>query len=233
MELVVELEQLSFAWGEGKPCLNIPELKVARGETLFIRGPSGSGKSTLLNLLGGVLKPSEGGISVLGCDYATLNATALDRFRADHIGFVFQQFNLLPYLSVIENVCLTCHFSPQRRKQVLADHASTEEGAIQLLDRLGLTDRALYERRVNELSVGQQQRVSVARALLGSPEIIIADEPTSALDADTRDQFLSLLLSQCSLMESTLIFVSHDSGLEHHFSRVVSFNNDGDGGFSL
>lgn len=233
MKPVVEIEQLSFGWKGGEPCLNIPAFEIVKNEALFIKGPSGSGKSTLLNILGGVLLPTNGDIRVLGQAYENLSSSSLDRFRADHIGFIFQQFNLLPYLSVIENVTLTCQFSVSRRKRVLAEYASLNEGAIHLLAHLGLTDASLYQRNVMELSVGQQQRVSAARALLGTPEIIIADEPTSALDPKSRDLFVSLLLSQCEEMGSTLIFVSHDTELEHNFSRVAQLRSHTKGGFIL
>ena len=233
MQPVVELENLFFEWNAGQPCLYIPKLTISRGETLFVKGRSGSGKSTLLNLLGGTLTPSQGDIRLLGTTYSSLNSSALDAFRADHIGFIFQQFNLLPYLSVIENVSLSCHFSKRRHKRVLDEFSSLEEGAIRLLVRLGLTDKALYRRSVMALSVGQQQRVSAARALLGAPDIIIADEPTSALDPESRDQFVSLLLSQCEKAGSSLIFVSHDSSLEHKFSHVLELSVHADGGYVL
>ncbi|MAY40902.1 MULTISPECIES: ABC transporter ATP-binding protein [unclassified Neptuniibacter] len=233
MKAVVKIDQLVFSWDGHLPCIQIPAFELSHAEALFIKGPSGSGKSTFLNLLGGVLMPSNGDVTVLGHRYDDLSSSALDRFRADHIGFIFQQFNLLPYLSVIENICLTCRFSARRRQRALAQFTTLELGAVDLLERLGLTDERLYKRSVIELSVGQQQRVSAARALLGAPEIIIADEPTSALDPKSREQFLDLLLSQCNEMGSALIFVSHDSSLQHHFHRILELSSHEDGGFSL
>lgn len=232
-KLAVTIDDLLFTWGDGTPCLTIPKFQLYHGEKVFIKGPSGSGKSTLLNILGGVLAPEDGDIKVLGHDYALMKMSQLDKFRADHIGFIFQQFNLLPFLSLLENVCLPCRFSSTRRARAIDEFGSVEQGAEALLKRLGLMDKHLYQQNAAALSVGQQQRVSAARAILGSPEIIIADEPTSALDVDARDQFLALLLSQCELSGSTLIFVSHDSALEHYFSQKLRLTPSSNGGYSL
>lgn len=232
-KVAVTIDDLVFNWGDDTPCLSIPKFELYCGEKVFIKGPSGSGKSTLLNMLGGVLLPETGGIRVLEHDYSTMRASQLDRFRADHIGFIFQQFNLLPFLSLLDNVCLPCRFSAKRRARAIEEFGSVEQGAEALLARLGLAEASLYQKDVAALSVGQQQRVSAARAILGAPEIIIADEPTSALDTESRDQFLALLLSQCELSGSTLIFVSHDSSLEHHFSQRAQLMPSANGGYSL
>ncbi len=214
---VIGLHNLRYRWkGSTRDTLAITELHVGKGEHLFIRGASGSGKTTLLNLLAGILVPVTGSLSILGRETSGMSGTARDRFRADHMGVIFQQFNLLPYLSVLENVQLPCHFST-RRKQQAGDIGGT---ANRLLDHLGL-DENLRHRSVTDLSVGQQQRVAVARALIGSPELIIADEPTSALDTDTRDGFLDLLFQEAEAQGSTIIFVSHDPHIASHFPRVV------------
>lgn len=218
---VIELQDLRYRWqGQSQDTLAIAELQVAQGEHLFIRGASGSGKTTLLNLLAGILKPASGSLTLLGQALHNMNPAARDRFRADHMGVIFQQFNLLPYLSVRENVQLPCHFSA-RRKQRAGDVGGATE---RLLEHLGL-DRSLWQRAVTELSVGQQQRVAVARALIGSPEILIADEPTSALDTDTRDGFLELLFREAQVQGSTIIFVSHDPHIASHFPRVVDLSS--------
>ncbi|WP_234975804.1 ABC transporter ATP-binding protein [Thiothrix eikelboomii] len=196
--------------------MTIDELCVAQGEHLFIRGSSGSGKTTLLNLLAGILTPSSGQLRVLEQDMNQLSNVARDRFRADHLGIIFQQFNLLPYLSVLDNVTLPCEFSKRRREQSGELNAT----ATRLLEDLGLTN-AMTTTSITQLSVGQQQRVAVARALMGKPELIIADEPTSALDTDTRDSFLDLLFSEAEAQGSTIIFVSHDHQLACHFSRTL------------
>ncbi|MEO0981339.1 MAG: ATP-binding cassette domain-containing protein, partial [Pseudomonadota bacterium] len=189
-----------------------------RGERLFLRGPSGSGKSTLLGLIAGVAAPSAGRVHVLGRDMAKLGSAARDRMRADHLGVIFQMFNLLPYLSVAGNVALPCRFSARRRANV---GGSPEAEAKRLLARLGLEDPKLLARRALDLSVGQQQRVAAARALIGRPDIVIADEPTSALDADARDRFIELLSEEAAATGASLLFVSHDAALAGHFDRAL------------
>lgn len=218
---IIDANNLVFAWQENHaPVLSIETFTAGLEERVFIRGPSGSGKSTLLSLIGGVVRPQQGDIAILGQSLNGLTQAERDRFRADHIGFVFQMFNLIPYLSAIENVTLPCRFSQIRRERVSAG-SGLETEAMRLLDHLGIGDKALTGKRATDLSVGQQQRVAVARALLGAPEIIVADEPTSALDADSRDAFIKLLMQECEENKTTLLFVSHDGGLAQHFDRVV------------
>jgi len=218
---MINLTNLSFAWNEDV-ILDISSLAINQGEHLFIEGPSGSGKSTLLSLLAGVLTPQEGDICILDQPLHLLTASQKDTFRADHIGFIFQQFNLLPYLNVLDNITLPCSFSPNRKNKALQNSPSLQAEAIRLLNALGLTDPELLERSVNELSVGQQQRVAAARALLGSPEILIADEPTSALDSDSRAAFIELLFNECEKAGITLVFVSHDTSLKSHFKQSIN-----------
>jgi putative ABC transport system ATP-binding protein len=218
---IIRIRELQYTWpGQREPCLGITQLDVHAGERVFIYGPSGSGKSTLLALLGGVITPQRGSIAVLDTDIARRPAAERDRFRADHVGFVFQLFNLVPYLSVIENVLLSCRFSARRHRQATAAGGSLRDEAERLLSHLDI-ERVLLERRVTDLSVGQQQRVAAARALLGRPEIIVADEPTSALDADRQAAFLHLLLEECRAAGATLLFVSHDRRLSPAFSREL------------
>lgn len=214
----VELARLRYRWqGSEQMTLDIPEVKIALGEKVFLRGPSGSGKSTLLGLIGGVLSKQEGEMKVLGQSYSGLSAARLDRFRSDHIGFVFQSFNLLPYLSIRENIETPLLFSGLRKQKVLSSR-SIEDEVSHLCESLNLPLKLLNQ-EVSRLSVGQQQRVAVARALLGSPEILIADEPTSALDAGSRDRFIELLLEESSKRQMTVLFVSHDASLASHFDR--------------
>jgi putative ABC transport system ATP-binding protein len=175
-------------------------------------GPSGSGKTTLLGLLAGVLAGYTGSVEVLGQDMAKLRGSARDAFRGTHIGYIFQQFNLIPYLTVRENITLPGRLQPARGKQA--------GDVTAVAQRLGIA--SLLERGVTELSVGQQQRVAAARALLGGPELLIADEPTSALDFDHRERFLELLFENCALTNSTLLFVSHDRSLAGKFDRQLS-----------
>mgnify|MGYP000256417478 FL=1 len=217
-EPIVSISNLSFAWTPGNEVLDISDFQLKAGERLFLRGASGSGKSTLLGIIAGVLEAGSGEVIVLGQDLATLEPAARDRLRADHLGVIFQMFNLVPYLSVIGNVTLPLRFSPKRRAAI---NGNEDDEARRLLSRLGLTDETLLTRRVSDLSVGQQQRVAAARALIGGPEIVIADEPTSALDADARDQFIDLLSEEARRTGAALLFVSHDAGLATHFDRAV------------
>lgn len=233
MQRAIEIAGLRFAWARNPlPVLAIEHFKVEEQELLFIMGASGSGKSTLLGLITGILLPQQGEVKVLGESISALRGTARDRFRADNIGYIFQMFNLIPYLSVIENVMLPCRFSPVRKQRALLYTASLQDEVLRLLNRLNLGNDDLLDKPVVELSVGQQQRVAAARALIGNPDLVIADEPTSSLDADQRESFLHLLFDECSKSGATLIFVSHDASLAPLFDRVVDIkqiNNAGAG----
>ncbi|WPO99491.1 ABC transporter ATP-binding protein [Pseudomonas sp. HR96] len=221
-QALIELRDLRFAWPGQATLLDIPALTLQAGETLFLKGPSGSGKTTLLSLLGGVQMPGAGSVQVLGQALGELGQAARDRFRVDHTGYIFQQFNLLPFLSVRENVELPCRFSRLRHQRARQRHGSVDHAARHLLAHLGLKDPALLERRAGTLSIGQQQRVAAARALIGQPELVIADEPTSALDTETREAFLRLLFDECRAAGASLLFVSHDQGLAPLFDRALS-----------
>lgn len=221
---VVELAGVRFSWhAAAAPILAIDSLRVARGERLLLRGPSGSGKSTLLSLLAGVLTARSGSVRVLGQELGAFTGATRDSFRADHIGIIFQMFNLIPYLSVQENVCLPCAFSSRRRERCERSGTGVVETAAQLLEHLGMGGDEVLRRQAAELSVGQQQRVAAARALIGAPEIVLADEPTSSLDSDRRAAFLELLFRECARERTTLIFVTHDEALVPRFDRAVEF----------
>ncbi|MEM8615377.1 MAG: ABC transporter ATP-binding protein [Pseudomonadota bacterium] len=224
---LVRLEGTRFAWPGQSELLSINHFEIQPGERLFLRGPSGSGKSTLLGLIAGVLTPQAGRIEVMGQDMAKRPSAARDRLRADHLGVIFQLFNLVPYLSVLQNVTLPCRFSPERAKR-LPNGQGIDEEARRLLDRLGLREEQLLKRRVTDLSVGQQQRVAAARALIASPTLVIADEPTSALDADTRDRFIDLLREEADAVGAALLFVSHDVSLASLFDRAVDLSDIND-----
>ena len=220
---VVQLDNAQFYWpGSDSATINIPHLHINSGEHIFIKGPSGCGKSTLLALLTGINTLSTGSLSVLGTELSDLGASQRDKFRADHIGYIFQQFNLLPYLNVLDNVLLPCQFSNIRRDRVApnANHQMLTKQASELLERLHLP-KTLHQRSVSELSIGQQQRVAAARALIGHPALVIADEPTSALDHDNRMAFIELLMEQAHHASATLVFVSHDPTLETLFDRTI------------
>ncbi len=223
---MVRLHDVQFRWRASDPLvLDIPAFDVRHGERVFIKGPSGSGKTTLLNLLAGVTLPSRGSVSVLGTDLSSLGGAERDAFRAHHIGFIFQMFNLVPYLSLIDNVVLPCRFSRVRRDRALARSDGLEREARRILAHLDLDVDDLASRPVTRLSVGQQQRVAAARSIIGAPELVIADEPTSSLDAEVRRSFLDLLFREIEAAGSTLLFVSHDPGLEGAFGRTVALGD--------
>lgn len=213
---VVHLQQLQFRWSPRGPLvLDIPALSVARGERLFIYGPSGSGKTSLLNLMAGVTAAGPGQLLLLGQDTALMSQRQRDRFRAGHIGVIFQQFNLIPYLNLLDNVLLGGRFAPG--DQTLN---GLRQRALALLQHLGLSP-SLFDQPARNLSLGQQQRAAVARALLTRPELLIADEPSSALDSDSRDAFMQLLMDTAAESRSTVIFVSHDRSLQSGFDRAL------------
>ena len=224
-ETILDLKDVCFSWkNSGRELLNLPELLVEQHDHVFLQGPSGSGKSTLLALVGGILVSESGTLKVLGTEIKSLSSSARDSFRVDHIGFIFQLFNLLPYLSIEENVMLPLSFSKIRAKRAGRTKIDQVNEAHRLLKALALGEQLAEKSPVTELSVGQQQRVAAARALIGNPELIIADEPTSALDADLRHSFLELLFGECKKAGSTLLFVSHDSSLSEHFKRKISMD---------
>jgi len=224
--IAIDVSGMRFSWsGSRDPVLNIEQLQIQSGERVFIAGSSGGGKSTLLSLLAGVVVPQRGTITVNGCQLNELHSAARDRFRADNIGFIYQMFNLIPYLSVIENVTLPCHFSMRRRERASARSVGYTKEALRLLNHLGMDEATVSNKPVNELSVGQQQRVAAARALIGTPGILIADEPTSSLDADRREAFIKLLFNECNREETTIVFVSHDMGLENLFDRTIHLSD--------
>lgn len=221
---VVALEQLKFSYtgpvaGFPLPILHIENLQVCKGERLFIYGPSGCGKTTLLGLLTGVLEAESGVVKVLGKNVTEMSRAAKDAFRAAHIGYIFQMFNLLPYLSVLDNILMPIVINKQRRMRL---SKPPKEEAVTLAESLGLKHQLNAKSRA--LSVGQQQRVAAARALIGAPELVIADEPTSSLDADNRNEFLELLFEQCEAVSATLIFVSHDRSLQKMFDRSLDLS---------
>ncbi len=216
-QAVIAVEQARFVWpGRQDFRLDIADFAVSKGERVLLSGPSGSGKSTLLSLVCGILRPASGRIAILGTELGRLSSVARDRFRAEHIGVIFQQFNLLPYATVRDNILLPLTFAPKRRARV----GAVEREVADLLAALGL-ESVPPAARASDLSIGQQQRVAVARALIGRPELVVADEPTSALDAASQERFLDLMFAQLDATGSTLLMVSHDERLASRFSRVV------------
>lgn len=213
-QAVLDIQDLSFSWQSGQnPLFEIPSLQLAQKENIFLFGPSGSGKSTLLNIICGILPPSSGQVAIQGQNLYQLGNAKRDRFRSEHIGLIFQQLNLIPYLSMAENVLLPAFFANKANAQV-------ESRATSLLSSLGF-ERQDFTQPASQLSVGQQQRVAIARALLLKPFLVVADEPTSSLDADNRDSFMQLLLNEAKENNSSVIFVSHDKALASHFKREI------------
>ena len=224
-EAIIDLNNVCFRWkNSGSILLAIPEFRMKQHEHVFLQGPSGCGKSTLLALVGGILVSESGSLKVLGQELRNLSRSGRDAFRVDHIGFIFQLFNLLPYLSIEENVMLPLSFSSIRARRAGRTKLDRLNEVRRLLKALALEEQQAEKSPVIELSVGQQQRVAAARALIGSPELIIADEPTSALDADLRHSFLELLFGECKKAGSTLLFVSHDSTLSEFFNSKASMD---------
>ncbi len=219
---IVQLDNVSFGWPDNPtPVLSIKEFGIKKGEHVFLKGPSGSGKTTLLSLIAAVLAPQTGKVSVDNIALDSLRGGQRDQFRVDRIGLVFQQFNLLPFLSVRDNVQLPCRFSKIRYRKARQAGLTLNDETDRLLDAMHLSAKEIKNKPVNTLSVGQQQRVAVARALIGSPPLIIADEPTSALDSDTRQAFLELLFTEANATNCAILFVSHDASLATAFDRSM------------
>ncbi len=217
---LLRMEAVRFRWpGAAKDCLVVDRFEVLPGETVFVRGPSGGGKSTMLSLAAGVLVPTSGAMEFLGRSWAAMRPAQRDQMRGDHIGYIFQQFNLLPYLSALDNVLMACRLSPLRNQRAGGPDAARLAGQA-ILRGMGF-DAGLWDRKATELSVGQQQRVAAARALMGSPELILADEPTSALDEPMRDVFMDQLMQSCRASGAALLFVSHDPRLARRFDRHI------------
>jgi putative ABC transport system ATP-binding protein len=220
----VHMQSVRFAYKPGHTILHIDELSIASGRRIFLHGPSGSGKTTLLSLISGVLVPQQGSVTVLGQELTRLSASNRDILRGSQIGYIFQGFNLIPYLTVAENIALPCDLHSARRVRIRA--ATVAEEVRRIARRLDIHPH--LEAPVTHLSTGQQQRVAIARAIIGSPALVIADEPTSALDTDRRDAFLALLTEVIGEArtdghpETTLLFVSHDRSLTTHFDESLS-----------
>ena len=213
----IEVSNLQFSYTkESPPVIDIKAWQVQQGEHVFLSGPSGSGKSTLLNLLCGTLTPTQGDITLLSQPFSSLSNRQRDKFRASNIGVVFQQFNLIPYLSVAQNINASVYFASSKISKTAGN-----DKLLHLLDKLQLSSQILHA-KADALSIGQQQRVAIARALINDPQLLIVDEPTSALDSDARDSFMSLLKDVAG--KSTMIFVSHDKAMESYFDRHCSIS---------
>ena len=219
-ESIIKIDSVRFYWSKKSNFkIFVPNLEIKKGEKVLLLGESGSGKTTLLSLMCGFLNPLSGNISINGNTINQLSSKTRDEYRADNIGIIFQQFNLLPYANVVDNVLLPLYFSKVRSNNV----SNKKEKVIELFKQLRLPDD-IAQFRASSLSMGQQQRVAVARALIGNPSLIIADEPTSSLDADAQKIFLNLMFEQISENNSTLLMVSHDKSLSNQFDRLIDIN---------
>ena len=219
-ESIIKIDSVRFYWSKKSNFkIFVPNLEIKKGEKVLLLGESGSGKTTLLSLMCGFLNPLSGNISINGNTINQLSSKTRDEYRADNIGIIFQQFNLLPYANVVDNVLLPLYFSKVRSSNV----SNKKEKVIELFKQLRLPDD-IAQFRASSLSMGQQQRVAVARALIGNPSLIIADEPTSSLDADAQKIFLNLMFEQISENNSTLLMVSHDKSLSNQFDRLIDIN---------
>ncbi|MBE1292953.1 MAG: ATP-binding cassette domain-containing protein [Rhodobacteraceae bacterium] len=222
MTAAVEIKDVAFSWrGRTAFSLAVPEFSVAAGDRVFLLGESGSGKSTFLSLICGINLPDRGDVAIAGTSLSDLKPAARDRFRAENIGVIFQMFNLLPYASPLENILLPLSFAPNLRRRI---KEPTSE-ALRLTRALGLPDALVLRAGTTELSIGQQQRVAAARALIGQPKLILADEPTSSLDASAQEAFVALLMEQAAAVGATLIMVSHDQRLAAQFDRQVDLSD--------
>lgn len=218
--MAINLSDLRFSYPQqpNTPVLNISTWSLSAGEHAFLYGESGSGKSTLLNILNGLLTVNSGEITVLGQRLDTMTNRQRDQFRANNIGYVFQQFNLIPYLDAIDNIRLASYFAKAVSKPSLMTEIAT------LLSSLNMPQKD-WKKPIRHLSIGQQQRIAIARALINKPALLIADEPTSALDQNNRETFMTLLMSIAKSNNITLLFVSHDMSLSHYFTRVESLSD--------
>jgi putative ABC transport system ATP-binding protein len=205
----------AFPLGDGSDLevINIPALELPAGSYTVLSGPSGSGKTTLLNLMAGITAPTDGKVWLDGTDIFSLPEARRDRYRADHIGYVFQTFNLLSPFTAIENVLLAMMFTPKLPKREQRQHAAG------ILSKLGLKERLSH--RPHQLSRGEQQRVAIARALVNDPAIILADEPCASLDPNTAGVVLTEFLSICREERKTVLVVSHDERALQGADRVL------------
>jgi ABC-type lipoprotein export system ATPase subunit len=209
----IRLEQLEVGYRGGtKPVLRIERFDLAAGSQVCLVGGSGSGKTTLLNTVAGIVLPQAGRVLYDGQDITRLSEAARDRFRAAHVGYVFQTFNLLQGLSAVENVSLPASFAG-------VGHGVARERAVGLLDRVGLAHRR--DARPGQMSVGEQQRVAIARAVVNRPTVVLADEPTANLDLTNGDEVLELLKEAASEASSILMLVTHEPRVQQHFERVL------------
>ena len=221
-KILIEIKNLEYRSYNSYFSMKIKELSVNVGTSLLIHGESGSGKTTFLNLLSGTISPQKGEVIILGKNLSESSLVKKDKIRGDSFGIIFQTFNLLPYLTVENNILLGLSFSQLRKSRL---NKSVEEEIEILMSKLSLNYKSLKYRKAHQLSIGQQQRVAVARALIGNPEIILADEPTSALDTKNKEEFLKLLFLSLDKKRQSLIMVSHDQNMANNFDSKKNIHD--------
>ena len=213
---MIRITDLEFRYGEGDFALLIPDLLVERGEKVAVIGPSGSGKTTLLNLIAGIATPQRGRVVTKGVEVTALDDAQRRDFRIRHIGLVFQEFELLEHLSVLDNVLLPYRINPSLRLE-----PPVRERAVTLAERVGVADK--LDRYAHRLSQGEKQRAAVCRALIAEPELLLADEPTGNLDPANKGRVLEILFDYAEEHGATLLTVTHDHDLLDRFGRVIDF----------
>ncbi len=213
---MISISAVEFGYPDGDFHLNVADFHIAEGEKVAVIGPSGSGKTTLLNLLSGIITPQRGSVRVAGTPVETLNDARRRDFRINHIGFVFQDFELIEYLNVMDNI-LHCY----RISSALKLTPQVRQRARELAEQIGIGDK--LGRCANDLSQGEKQRVAICRALLSSPQLVFADEATGNLDPRNKGRILDLLFDSVDQHDATLLAVTHDHELLPRFDRVVDF----------
>ena len=219
---ILEVEKLKFNWEKKNSFnLNISKLVIKNNEKVVLLGESGSGKSTLLNLISGIVSPNVGKILINGVQITSLSAKKKDAFRNNNLGVIFQKFNIIHYLSPISNILLPCYFSSIKKNTI----EFYKYRAVDLGKSLSIEKNILFQKNSKDLSVGQQQRVAIIRALINFPKIILADEPTSSLDKKNKNKFLKLLFKICKQEKTALLMVTHDNSITKYFDKTIILEN--------
>ena len=219
MRNAIEINNLLFKWDNKKEFnLKIKNLVIENKKKIIIFGKSGSGKSTLLNLISGILTPTSGNLIIKNIKFNNLSQKKKDEFRANNIGVIFQQFNILDYLSPLQNILLPCFFTKFKKDNKQYFYNRT----FKLAKKLDIKKNILLQNNSKDLSVGQKQRIAILRAIINKPYLILADEPTSALDDQNKKVFMSLLMKVCEQEKVTLLLASHDTSLKKNFDSFIN-----------